>query len=204
MKEGETMADISKKIAEIKDNIQKNNENRIMDAIGSNDLEKVKAIHEKGGDFNHPFTKGKQYSHALSFAIYSTDEIFSYVLEHTNPEVIKQANILGANDQPIPLVHRLARKDDKNKMEKLLNTGIVNMDQLDNRGYTPLADAIANHSWKTAHFLIKRGADVNKEIEGKPIHEILASNKEYFMKNSRLLDKITIEKVTRRAQKYAE
>ena len=178
------MAYISGKIEEIRNIIQKKNENKLMDAIASNDLAKVKAIHEKGGDFNRPFSEGTQYSHALSFAIYSTDEIFAYVLEHTNPEVIKQANILDAYDQPIPLIHRLARKDDKNKMEKLLNSGVVNIDQLDNRGYTPLADAAAHHSWKTASFLIKQGADVTKEVEGKPIHEILANNKEGFMKDN--------------------
>ena len=78
----------------------------------------------------------KQYSHPISFSINSTDEIFSYIMEHTNSEVIKQANILNTYDQPTPLIHSLARKNDKNKMKQLLNTGVIDIDELDHRGYT--------------------------------------------------------------------
>lgn len=124
----------------------------------------------------------KQYSHPISFSINSTDEIFSYIMEHTNSEVIKQANILNTYDQPTPLIHSLARKNDKNKMKQLLNTGVIDIDELDHRGYTPLANAAAYHSWETVSFLIKSGADVNKKIERKTIHETLTSNKERFMK----------------------
>ena len=159
------------------------NEFLILRALDTGNLDSIKKAHEAGCDFNQPFKRGL-YSHPVAYCCILSDEIFSYVLENTDPDVVKNATIKDAYDNPLSLVHVLARRGCSKKLEMALDTGYFNIEEKDFQGYSLLTSAVAYHSWKTAEMLIKRGADISTQVKEEPLVDILAQRKKDFIKGN--------------------
>lgn len=166
------MAIVDEKLEEIKHKKQLQNERKVIDAILNRNLDKLKYLHSDGFDFSQPFSMKKQQSHPLALAALSSDEVFAYVLEHTDPKVVKEATI-DTYDNPIPTMHWLARYNHASKIEILLNSGAVDIEAKDHIGYTAVADAVANKAWDAASLLIERGANITNEIDGTTVRDVL-------------------------------
>ena len=171
------------RLSAIRRKIDENREHELCDAVLTNDLDRLKTLHEGGVSFNNPLKRDDTYSHLISLAHFASDEVFAYILENTDKEVIQEASVTP-HDSTIPLSHYLARYNKKEKIEMLLNTGYVDINKLSSQGITMLVEASGHNSWETASFLIDRGADVTTEVDGKPWYKILEENKENLIKNS--------------------
>ena len=144
----------------------------------------IKWLHETGFDFNTPLSNKINYSYPKSSSYPISDaallpvEIFEYVLNNTDKEILNNATVnVGKN---FSLADYFIRCDNMEKLEKLLNKTDITTE----KATSHLVLAIKTRRWDIATMFIKKGANVDYEVEGQSIRDLLNENKEFYINDA--------------------
>ncbi|XP_055306165.1 alpha-latrocrustotoxin-Lt1a-like [Sitodiplosis mosellana] len=155
--------------------ISKNKMNVLLNAIGENDVSKVRSLISEGMNMNFQFD-GKT---AINIPAQQLDRSFLLIYFHNPDDLLevysskrKGKSVRIQFDKGETPVHIAAKLGFLYIIKLLLDYGGVNVNILDSNSSTPLHEAAEYESWSIAETLIYRGAKINaKDVQARtPLH----------------------------------
>lgn len=140
----------------------------LLDAIEDGNLEIIRFLVESGADVNA--VRGERCALGIA-ALSGLEDIYSFLLPLTHPSLVKQAEELLPEGHNYKQKREALSKKEKQLFESVRRTDLKNLEQLisqkvnvniiDERGYTPLMYAVEKGKFSSTQILLNAGADPN-------------------------------------------
>lgn len=134
------------------DGATKSGKTVLMEALEQNNKEMISFLLKNDSDKNMVQNNSKSvYAYALESADLSTIKIL-------DPEEDYTVNLLSTKNTNALMF--VSRKGNKEVIQYYLDKGL-NINHVDDRGYTPLVEAVVNSNFEATKYLMQKGADVD-------------------------------------------